>query len=115
MIFVEKFKNKFCNKDFKDFTEYRYDITNYMKELMGDFVSSAYAQLGFVFKTDDENEQERDVKKIYSLAEDLDNMFEIERQFTINNSITIFVFFNNGKSVKFSSLDYASLVDTSKI
>ena len=38
---MEKFKNKFCNKEFKDFTEYRYDITNYMKELMGDFVSSA--------------------------------------------------------------------------
>lgn len=106
---MEKFKNKFCNKEFKDFTEYRYDITNYMKELMGDFVSSAYAQLGFVFKTDDENEQERDIRKIYSLAEDIDSMFEQESQFTINNSITVFVFFNNGKSVKFSTIDFAVL------
>lgn len=104
---LEKYKNKFCNKDFKDFTEYRYDITNYMKELMGDFVSSAYAQLGFVFKTDDENEQDRDIRKIYSLAEDIDNMYEKESQLSINNNITLFVFFNNGKSVKFSTIDFA--------
>ena len=34
-----KFKNQFCNKDFDDFTEYRYDVTNYMRDLMGDFVA----------------------------------------------------------------------------
>lgn len=104
---MDNLKNSFCNKDFKDFVEYRYDITNYMQELMGDFVSSAYAQLGFVFKTDDENEQERDIRKIYSLARDLDGMFEKESQLTINNTITIFVFFNNGKSIKFSTCDFA--------
>lgn len=106
---MEKYKNKFCNKDFKDFTEYRYDITNYMKELMGDFVYSAYVQLGFVFKTDFENEQEEDIRKFYSEAEEIDKSFEGTKSFEVTNHKTIFVFFGNGKSIKFSSIDFAVL------
>lgn len=106
---LEKYKNKFCNKDFKDFTEYRYDITNYMKELMGDFVFSAYIQLGFVFKTDDENEQERDIRKFYSEAEEIDKAFADSKSLEVTNNKTIFVFFGNGKSIKFSTYDFAIL------
>ena len=109
MILLEKYKNKFCNKDFKDFTEYRYDITNYMKELMGDFVFSAYIQLGFVFKTDDENEQERDIRKFYSEAEEIDKAFADSKSLEVTNNKTIFVFFGNGKSIKFSTYDFAIL------
>jgi hypothetical protein len=104
-----KLKNSFCNKEFEDFTEYRYDITNYMKEMMGESVVSSYAKLGFVFKTDDENEQERDEKRIYSLAEDLEKMFEAERQFTIDSQISIYVYFDGGKFIKFSTMDFATL------
>jgi len=109
VILLEKYKNKFCNKDFKDFTEYRYDITNYMKELMGDFVFSAYIQLGFVFKTDDENEQERDIRKFYSEAEEIDKAFADSKSLEVTNNKTIFVFFGNGKSIKFSTYDFAIL------
>lgn len=106
---LEKYKNKFCNKDFKDFTEFRYDVTNYMKELMGDFVYSAYIQLGFVFKTDDENEQERDIRKFYSEAEEIDKAFADSKSLEVTNNKTIFVFFGNGKSIKFSTYDFAIL------
>ena len=109
MILLEKYKNKFCNKDFKDFTEYRYDITNYIQELMGDFVYSAYIQLGFVFKTDDEYEQERDIRKFYSEAEEIDKSFEASKDFESTYNKTIFVFFDNGKSIKFSTYDFAVL------
>lgn len=106
---LEKYKNKFCNKDFKDFTEFRYDVTNYMQELMGDFVYSAYIQLGFVFKTDDENEQERDIRKFYSEAEEIDKAFADSKSLEVTNNKTIFVFFGNGKSIKFSTYDFAIL------
>ena len=103
------FKNDFCTKDFKDFIEYRYDVTNYMQELMGDFVESAYIQLGFVFKTDELYEQERDINKFYSEAEDIDKSFEASKCFESTNNKTIFVFFENGKSIKFSTYDFAIL------
>lgn len=102
-------KNSFCNKDFKDFVEYRYDITNYMRELMGDFVSSAYVQLGFVFKTDELNEQEEDIRRFYSEAEEIDKSFNEVKAFEVTNNKTIFVFFDNDKSIKFSTIDYAEL------
>ena len=103
------FKNDFCTKDLKDCIEYRYDVTDYMKELMGDFVESAYIQLGFVFKTDELYEQERDINKIYSEAVDIDKIFEDSKCFETTNNKTIFVFFENGKSIKFSTYDFAIL------
>ena len=104
-----KFKKDFCTKDFGDFVEYRYDVTDYMKELMGDFVESAYIQLGFVFKTDELYEQERDINKFYSEAEEIDKSFENSKYFEVTNKKTIFVFFENGKYIKFSTIDFAIL------
>ena len=104
-----KFKNQFCNKDFDDFTEYRYDVTNYMRDLMGDCVKFAYAKVGVVFKTDEIDEQDKDIRRMYSVAAEIDKNFESSGDYEITSDKLLYIFFEGGKSIEISTYDFAYL------
>ena len=60
---MEEPKNKFKIYNEADKKCYFYDITEYMKYIIGDFVIDADVFLGYVFNEDTEFEQEQDINK----------------------------------------------------
>lgn len=85
------------------------DITDIIKEIMGDFVKSAEIFLGYIYKEDTEYEQERDKNLFKDVITRIINSFETERRITINSDQIVKIKFENGNIVELSSMDYAFL------
>lgn len=93
----------------KDKFSYFCDVTEIMKEMIGDSVKSAKVFLGYIFKEDTFEEQERDKGFFKDACARLEKSFKDDKQIEINSDKKIIITFNNNNTIEFSAMDYAFL------
>ena len=99
-------KNEFKVYDETDKKCYFYDITDYMKYIIGDFVSKADNFMGYTFNEDTDFEQKQDFNKFKEIAIKIDTDFDKTKRIPIEDNTIIRVTFNNKKRIEISAMDY---------
>ena len=79
-MFNEKPKNELIKLEEEDKYCYFYDITPYIKYIIGEFVEKADIHLGYIFKEDTDFEQERDLLSFKDTACKIDKSFERQKE-----------------------------------
>lgn len=99
-------KNSFKIYNEPDKKCYFYDITEYMKYIIGDFVTDADIFMGYTFNEDTEFEQEQDINKFNEIAVKIDTDFKRVKRVSIHDNAIIRITFNNKKRIELSAMDY---------
>lgn len=108
-MFNEKPKNELIKLEEEDKYCYFYDITPYIKYIIGEFVEKADIHLGYIFKEDTDFEQERDLLSFKDTACKIDKSFEKTKRIDIEHNSIIRITFTNKKRIEISSMDYGYL------
>lgn len=102
-------KNNFKIHSNPDKKAYAYDISNYMKDIIGDVVYSAEIHLGYVFLEDSERDQRNDIAKFKDIARRIDDTFEKSKTIDLGNYNSIRIKFKNRKEIELSASDFGHL------
>ena len=111
-MFNEKPKNNFKIYNLEDKQWYFYDITNYIKYIMGDFVERAEIHLGYIFNEDTENEKNKELIHFTDICCKIDKDYERTKRIPIHNNAITRITFTNGKRIEVSAMDYGYIIES---
>lgn len=103
-----------CKKGMKtysspEYVQYWYNVTDYLINIMGDVVESAYLYLENVYTESSEEEQLQDYVRIDKLACFIDNKFKEQGAVKLENEFHLRVYLKNGCSFMFNGCEFGSI------